>query len=54
MSARLPCRPLLRFLYVYIAKAGFLDGSAGLHYAALMGSYQHLIDLNQLELRDRT
>lgn len=54
ISTRLPCRPLLRFLYVYVAKAGFLDGSAGLHYAALMGSYQHLIDLNQLELRDRT
>ena len=50
-SARMPFRPLLRFLYVYIAKAGFLDGRAGLHYAALMASYQHLIDLNQSELR---
>lgn len=54
ISARLPMRPLLRFLYVYVVKAGFLDGRAGLHYAALMGSYQHMIDLNQLQLRERS
>jgi glycosyltransferase involved in cell wall biosynthesis len=50
---RLPLRPLLRFLYVYVGKAGFLDGRAGFHYAAMIGVYQYLIDLNELEARGR-
>ena len=50
---RLPLRPLLRFLYVYVAKAGFLDGRAGFHYAAMIGVYQYIIDLNELETRGR-
>ena len=53
LAQRLPLRPLLRFLYVYIIKAGVLDGRAGFHYAALMGIYQYMIDLNELELKGR-
>ncbi len=53
LANRLPVRPLLRFLYIYLAKGGFLDGRAGLHYAALIGVYQYMIDLNGLELRER-
>lgn len=30
---RLPGSPLLRFLYVYLARLGFLDGRAGFYYA---------------------
>lgn len=30
---RLPCRPLLRFLYMYVFRAGFLDGRPGFIYA---------------------
>ena len=40
----LPLRPLLRFLYVYVLRAGFLDGSAGLTYARLIWRYQRMID----------
>jgi hypothetical protein len=44
---------LLRFLYIYVGKAGFLDGRAGFHYAAMIGVYQYIIDLNELETRGR-
>jgi hypothetical protein len=29
LAARLPCRPLFRFLYGYVIRRGFLDGRAG-------------------------
>ena len=32
---RLPCRPLLRFLYVYVLQGGFLDGRPGYIFARL-------------------
>jgi glycosyltransferase involved in cell wall biosynthesis len=32
---RLPARPLVKFLLLYVAKRGFLDGRAGLTYAVL-------------------
>jgi hypothetical protein len=51
LSHRLPARPLLRFLYVYGVRRGFLDGRAGLRYALLMAAYQWAIDLNTIELR---
>lgn len=53
IAFRVPFRPLLRFLYVYIGKRGFLDGRAGLHYAAMLGVYQYFIDLNKRELSGR-
>jgi glycosyltransferase involved in cell wall biosynthesis len=40
---RLPARPLLKFLLLYIAKRGFLDGRAGLDYALLQSFYEYLI-----------
>lgn len=51
-GARLPFRPLLRFLYVYVIKRGFLDGTAGFHYAAMIAVYQYFIDLNAHEFRE--
>ena len=51
LGYRMPLRPLLRFLYVYAIKRGFLDGAAGFHYAAMIGVYQYFIDLNERELR---
>ncbi|MBV6413075.1 MAG: glycosyltransferase family 2 protein [Xanthomonadales bacterium PRO6] len=45
ISLRIPFRPVLRFLYVYVAKLGFLDGLAGIRYAYLMCWYQLMIDL---------
>ncbi len=50
LSTRMPARPLLRFIYVYVVRRGFLDGRAGLRYALLMSVYQWAIDLNGLEI----
>jgi len=42
LSQRLPFRPLLRFLYVYIWQKGFLDGAEGYYFARLHGFYEFL------------
>ena len=42
LSQRLPFRPLLRFLYVYIWQKGFLDGVEGYYFARLHGFYEFL------------
>jgi len=46
---RLPCRPLLRFLYMYFLRAGFLDGSAGLHFCLLTSMHEYNIGLKMKE-----
>jgi glycosyltransferase involved in cell wall biosynthesis len=51
MSFRLPFRPLLRFIYMYILKLGFLDGWPGLTYCRLIAMYEFFIDLNVKEMR---
>jgi hypothetical protein len=43
LSFRLPCRPLLRFIYMYFVKAGFLDGWPGFRYCRLMAWYERMI-----------
>jgi len=53
LSRRMPARPLAKFLYVYVLRLGFLDGLAGLRYAALMGLYEWLIDANITEELER-
>jgi hypothetical protein len=40
VSYTLPARPLLRFLYQYVLRGGFLDGRAGLHYCRLLARYE--------------
>jgi glycosyltransferase involved in cell wall biosynthesis len=47
---RLPARPLLKFLLLYFAKLGFLDGRAGFTYAALQSIYEYFIVLKTREL----
>src|ERR1700720_2708687 len=42
LSRRLPFRPLLRFLYVYVWQKGFLDGAEGYYFARLHGFYEFL------------
>lgn len=49
LSYRLPFRPLLRFLYVYIGCLGFLDGRPGFDYAVLLSFYEYLIGLKRRE-----
>ncbi len=51
LSSRMPFRPTLRFIYVYLFRGGFLDGRAGFDYALMMAIYQHFIDINQREIR---
>ncbi len=53
---RLPLRPLLKFMYIYVWRRGFLDGAAGFTYARLQSIYEYLIVLKtrELEHRERT
>jgi glycosyltransferase involved in cell wall biosynthesis len=47
---RMPARPLIKFLLLYVGKRGFLDGSAGLSYAMLQSFYELMIVLKTKEL----
>jgi hypothetical protein len=47
---RMPCRPAVRFLWLYVGRRGFLDGRHGLVYAGLIGAYEAMIDAYLLEL----
>jgi glycosyltransferase involved in cell wall biosynthesis len=49
----LPCRPTLRFLYMYFFRLGFLDGRAGFTYCRLLTIYEYLTVLKIRELRRR-
>lgn len=50
---RMPMRPLIRFLYLYVVRRGFLDGRAGYIYARLQAFYEYLIVLKTRELERR-
>lgn len=47
---RLPARPLLKFLLLYLIKRGFLDGRPGFTYALLQSIYEAMIVLKVQEL----
>jgi hypothetical protein len=47
---RLPLRPAIWFLYLYVFRLGFLDGRAGLAFSRMRASYETIIDLKVLEL----
>ncbi len=47
---RLPLRPVFKFLLLYVAKRGFLDGRAGLTYSLLQSFYEYMIVLKTREL----
>lgn len=51
IADRIPFRPLIRFLYLYVLKRAFLDGMAGFHYAVLVAFYDYLIRIKAKELR---
>jgi glycosyltransferase involved in cell wall biosynthesis len=53
-AARLPFRPLLRFLYIYVWQKGFLDGREGYYFARLHASYEFLIVAKTYEYRRRS
>ena len=45
---KLPGRPLLRALYMYFFKLGFLDGKRGFHLAILSGFYEFVVNLKRI------
>ena len=51
LSFRLPLRPFIKFLYMYILGRGFLDGRAGLTYCTLQAIYEYFIVLKAREIR---
>jgi glycosyltransferase involved in cell wall biosynthesis len=53
IARRLPFRPLLRFLYIYIWQKGFLDGREGFYFARLHAFYEFLTVAKTYELRKR-
>ena len=48
---RLPARWLFRFFWMYILRFGFLDGITGLRFCLFISSYELLISLKTVELR---
>ena len=48
---RLPMRPLVRFIYAYILRLGFLDGKPGLVFCTLLAFYDFLSWANLYEQR---
>lgn len=50
---RLPFRPLVSFLYLFIIKFGFLDGLQGLRYALLRSFYELMISIKTQELLEK-
>jgi glycosyltransferase involved in cell wall biosynthesis len=50
---RLPARPLIKFLYYYTWRRGFLDGRAGFTYSTLQAFYEYMIECKRRELLRR-
>lgn len=50
-SHRMPFRPLLRFLYVYVWQLGILDGWPGYYFAKMHAMYELLCLAKEHELR---
>lgn len=48
---RLPFRPVVMFIGLYVLKRGFLDGRAGFVYAALRAIYEYMIVLKVNEAK---
>lgn len=50
LSQKLPFRPTLRFIYVYVWQRGFLDGVEGYHFARLHALYEYLCVVKTFEV----
>jgi len=51
LARQLPCRPLLRFLYIYVWQKGFLDGREGYYFARLHAYYEFLSVVKTYEIK---
>lgn len=47
---RLPFRPAIVFLGLYLFRGGFLDGRAGFHFSIMRAVYEYMISLKMSEL----
>jgi len=47
---RLPFKPFIRFILIYLIQLGFLDGKPGYIYARLMSQYEYQIGIKLYEL----
>jgi glycosyltransferase involved in cell wall biosynthesis len=50
---KLPAKWLFRFLFMYVARLGFLDGLTGLRFCLFISAYELLISLKIIELLRR-
>jgi glycosyltransferase involved in cell wall biosynthesis len=50
---RLPCRPFVAFLYLYVIRLGFMDGIPGYTYVRMRQMFEKMVDLKVKELRRR-
>jgi len=50
LSFRIPLRPAVKFLWMYVLKLGFLDGRAGFTYCRLQAIYEYMIVVKMQEL----
>ncbi len=53
LAARAPCRPFLRFFYIYFWRCGFLDGPPGLVFARLRAWHEANIAAKLREIARR-
>ena len=51
LSLRMPFRPLVRFIYMYVFLGGWMDGKAGFTWCTLQAFYEYLILLKAWELQ---
>jgi glycosyltransferase involved in cell wall biosynthesis len=49
IAQQLPMRPVIRFLYSYVLRLGFLDGRPGLIFCGLLAFYDLLASANRYE-----
>jgi glycosyltransferase involved in cell wall biosynthesis len=47
---RIPARPAVRFLWMYLVRRGFLDGREGRVYCQLLATYEAMINAKLVEL----
>jgi hypothetical protein len=50
---RMPLRPLIVFLYLYVIRLGILDGRPGFYFSRMRAVYEFLIDAKVLETKRR-
>jgi glycosyltransferase involved in cell wall biosynthesis len=53
LFTKMPFRPALKFTWMYFLKLGFLDGTPGFTYAALITFHEYMINLKTKELLGR-